>query len=143
MIETGQPGSAGDPIIRQGYSDGQVYPVSGNIHERIAQVVSQRFEMAYQQAKGRYERFYRYEKVKAMISKKKQWEWKANAYLPYALAVTEQSAALKTLTLLRDRPIVNVQPRQAGLEEVADHREALLEYRFFGDLDFVNTASEM
>jgi len=143
ILDNNLPGSAGDPIVRTGFSQGQSYPVTGTIHERIAQVVSQRFETGLQHVKGKFERFYRYEKILNMISKKKQYEWKANAYLPYGLAVAEQSAALKCLTLLRDRPLVNVQSRQAGLEGIADHREALLEYRFFGDIDIINAASEM
>lgn len=143
-IEAGQPpGSAGDPILRTGYSHGQQYPLTGTIHERVAQVVTQRFEMAEAQVKGRFDRFYRYEKLLAMISKRKMYDWKSNAYLPYALAATEMSAAMKVGTLIGSRPWVRVTPRQAGLEDAAAHREALLDWHFMTDVDLINTTADM
>lgn len=144
ILEGGQPpGTAGDPILRTGYAQGQNYALTGTVHERIAQVVNGRFDMAENQVRGRFERFYRYEKLLAMISKRKSFDWKSNAYLPYALAMTEMSAAMKFGTLLGPRPWVKVTPRQSGLEDAAAHREALLDWHFMTDVDLVNTAADM
>jgi hypothetical protein len=143
-IEAGQtPGTAGDPILRTGFADGQTFPLTGTIHERISQVVNARFETAEASVRGRFERFYRYEKLIAMISKRKSWDWKSNAYLPYALAATEMSAAMKVDTLVGSRPWVKVAARQAGLEDAAAHREALLDWHFMTDVDLINTAADM
>ena len=144
LIETGQPpGTSGDPIVRSGYSQGQVFPITGTIHERIAQVVNGRFDLAENQVRGRFERFYRYEKLLAMVSKRKSFDWKSNAYLPYALAATEMAAAMKVDTLIGTRPWVQVQARQAGLEDAAEHREALLDWHFMTDIDLINTCADM
>lgn len=135
---------AGDPILeRGGRKQPDNYPISGPLNERIARVVTTRFKQAELQSRARFERFYRYEKLIAMITKKKSYEWKTNAYLPYALAVAEQSAALKHQAMFQARPWVTVQPRQAGMEEVAKHREALLDWRFTGDINLMVFGAEM
>jgi len=119
------------------------YPLTGPLFERISRVVRERFEHAEAHSRARFERFYRYEKLIAMISKKKSYEWKSNAYLPYALSVAEQSAAIKYMSLMGSRPWVTVQNRQAGLEQVAQHREALLDWRFLGDINLPVFAASM
>lgn len=143
IIETGGPKAPGsDPLIKIGQQSSTSPPIQGSLFERIARVVSTRFEQSESHLKGRFERFYRYEKILSMISKRKTFDWKANAYLPYALAVTEQSAAMKALALFGSRPFVKVTPRQAGLEDVAEHREALLDWRFLGDVNLYTTGAE-
>lgn len=143
MIDPGAPGTTGDPLIRITQTQSGTFPITGSLFERIAQVLNSRFQQAESHVKGRFERFYRYEKLISMISKKKTFEWKSNAYLPYALAAAEQSAAIKSLQLLMTRPIVQVGSRRGGLEDVADHREALLNWRLDGDINIVETGGEM
>ena len=144
QIELGQPpGSSGDPLVKLGTAAKSTFPITGDLHSRIAQVVNARFDNAESYLRGRFERFYRYEKILSMISKKKSFEWKSNAYLPYGLAAAESSAAIKFLTLFGGRPWVKVTSRRGGLEDIADHREALLQWRFLGDIGLYETASEM
>jgi hypothetical protein len=133
----------GDPLIRITQTAGGTFPITGSLHERIAQVINARFEQSEAHHKGRFERFYRYEKLIAMISKKKSYEWKSNAYLPYALAAAEQSAAIKFLQLLMVRPIIQVASRRGGMEDVADHREALINWRLDDDINIVENGAEM
>jgi len=142
LVDIGPQAPSGDPIVRTG-TQAQHFPIAGTMFEKIARVVSERFEKAEGHQRARFERFYRYEKILNMVSRRKTFDWKANAYLPYALAVAEQSAAIKFLALLGTRPFVTVTARQAGLEDIADHREALLDWRFLGDLDILNTGAEM
>jgi len=143
-VDYGPPaGTAGDPLVRTSRAQGGAFPITGNLNERIAQVITTRFEQAEASLKGRFERFYRYEKLVYMISKKKSYEWKANAYLPYALSAAEQSAAIKFLQLLALRPIVGVTSRRGGMEDIADHREAHLNWRFEGDVNIMQTGAEM
>jgi len=144
-IETGGglSGDAGDSYTRINQPKEYGFPIRGPVNERIAQVVATRFEQSEAHHKGRFERFYRYEKLVNMVSKKKSYEWKSNAYLPYALAVAEQSAAIKYLALVGSRPYVTVSARQAGLEQVATHRETLLDWRFNGDINLLSFAADM
>lgn len=144
QIELGQPpGSSGDPLVRLGTAEKSTFPITGDLHQRIAQVVNARFDNSESFLKSRFERFYRYEKILSMISKKKSFEWKSNAYLPYGLAAAESSAAIKFLTLFGGRPWVKVSSRRGGLEDIADHREALLQWRFLGDVGLYETGAEM
>lgn len=131
--------------MRTGYPGVTPGAVEGNIYQRIAKVVNSRFENAESNLKGRFERFYRYEKMLQMISKRKTFEWKANAYLPYALVAAEQSAAMKYLTMFGSRPWVSVTPRQGGngIEDTAARRQALLDWHFLGDIDLLSTGAEM
>lgn len=133
----------GDPLIRITQTAGGVFPITGSLFERIARVVNARFEQSEAHHKGRFERFYRYEKLISMISKKKSYEWKSNAYLPYALAAAEQSAAIKGLQLFGMRPIIRVGSRRGGMEDIADHREALINWRLDDDLNILETGAEM
>ena len=133
----------GDPLIRITQTAGGVFPITGSLHERIAQVVNARFEQSEAHHKGRFERFYRYEKMISMISKKKSYEWKSNAYLPYALAAAEQAAAIKFLQLLMGRPVIQVSSRRGGMEDIADHREALINWRLDDDINIIENGAEM
>ncbi len=135
-------GPQGDASVRFGTSQ-QTFPLAGTLFEKIARVVTERFNQSETHVRARFERFYRYEKILSMISKRKAFDWKANAYLPYALSVAEQSAAIKFLALLGSRPFVTVTARQAGLETVADHREALLDWHFLGDVNVLNLGADM
>lgn len=118
-------------------------PLSGDHFEKIRQLVVTRFEASEAFHKSRFEKFYRWEKLIHMVSKKKLYDWKANAFLPYAFSVSEQSAAMKFLSMFTTRPYVTVQPRRGGmsptapvwLEDIAKRREALLDWHLTGDLD--------
>jgi len=133
----------GDPLLRITQTAGGTFPITGSLFERIARVVNTRFEQAEARQKGMFERFYRYEKLISMISKKKAYDWKSNAYLPYALAAAEQSAAIKFLQLLMVRPIIQVASRRGGMEDVADHREAHINWRLDDDINIVENGAEM
>lgn len=118
------------------------YPITGTMQQRIATVVNARFELARDASRGQFQKFHRYDKIIEMISKKKAYEWKANAYLPYALSTVEQAAAIKFLMLMAGRPRVHVSPRKGSSNEVADHRQNLLEWHFDGDIDLVSLLAD-
>jgi hypothetical protein len=133
------PTSIGPPITRFGnqpiaYQQTETEGYYGNLRK----LLNARFDMSENHHRSRFERFYRFEKLVHMISKKKQYDWKANAFLPYAFAGSEQSAAIKWLALFLTRPFVTVQSRVAGLDNVAVRRQALLDWHFTGDMDLID-----
>lgn len=135
ILEGGGAGPATPPKIT-GTSQGLTYQtLTGDHYEKLRQVVVTRFEQADNYAKSRFERFYRWEKLLHMVSKKKPFDWKANAFLPYAFSVSEQSAAMKWLALFGNRPYVTVQARKAGLDEIALRRQSLIDWHLTGDID--------
>jgi hypothetical protein len=124
--------SGGIPTLQGGNPSAAKSLLSGSYHERVAQVVRTRFEQAEQHARSKFERFYRYEKLIHMISKKKQFDWKANAFLPYAYAMSEQAAATKHEVMAATRPYITVRPRailrDPDAEDIASRRQAVLDY---------------
>lgn len=119
------------------------FPIQGTLPERIATVINSRYDLATSAARTRFELFSRFDRIIKMISKKKAYEWKANVYLPYALQAVEMGAAMKFLMLMRTRPRVMVKPRRAAPQEIADHREGLLDWHFEGDTDLVDLLPDM
>lgn len=117
--------------------------LTGDHYEKLRQVVVTRFEQADQYCRSRFERFYRWEKLLHMVSKKKVYDWKANAFLPYAFSVSEQSAAMKWLALFSSRPYVTVQARKAGLDEISLRRQALIDWHLTGDIDVTTFGGDM
>lgn len=112
------------------------YPIlSGDVHQRAVRMVSERLKYGENFHKSQFERFYRYERLYNMVAKRKQADWRANAFLPYAFSIVEQSAAIKWLALMLTKPYVTVTARIAELEDVAARRGQILDWRFSGDLD--------
>jgi hypothetical protein len=127
FIDTG-----GIPTVQGGNPSATKSLLSGPYHDRVAQIVRDRFAQAENHCKAKFERFYRYEKLIHMISKKKQFDWKSNAFLPYAYAMSEQAAATKHESIFGTRPYVTVRPRailrDPQAEDVASRRQALIDY---------------
>lgn len=127
LLDTG-----GIPTLQGGNPSASKSLLSGPYYDRIAQIVRARFEQAENHCRSRFERFYRYEKLIHQISKKKQFDWKANAFMPYALAMSEQAAATKHEILFSTRPYVTVRPRailrDPEAEDLASRRQALIDY---------------
>ena len=124
----------------------RVYPMSGNYHDRIVRLVMDRWTGAYNHYSGRFEKFYRYERLIDMIGKRKQFDWRANAFLPYAFAMSELSAAMKWLALFQTRPYVTVKSRVGPqVAEIASRRQALLDWHLSpgGDIRSVFTTQKM
>lgn len=109
----------------------------------LKRLVVSRFERSENACRSRFERFYRFEKLVNMITKKKQWDWQANAFLPYSFAISEQSAAVKWLALFMARPFTTVQSRVSGLEEIATRRQALIDWHYTGDIDISELSLNM
>ena len=120
-------------------------PFTGDIFDRLRMLIRTRWDQGFNHWQSKFEQFYRYEKLINMVSKKKQYDWKANAFLPYPFAISEQSAALKWMSLFGSRPFVTVKARHPGLATVADRREALLDWHFSsgGDLDMTRNTLDM
>ena len=109
----------------------------------LKRLVTARFERSENNCRARFEKFYRFEKLVNMITKKKQWDWQANAFLPYSFAISEQSAAVKWLALFMARPFTTIQSRVSGLEDVATRRQALVDWHFTGDIDILDLSLNM
>jgi len=138
LVETGAPST-----VR--FSDGNLTysTLRGNAYDRAVMLMNTRFEQAEMYSRAKFERFYRWEKLGHMVSKKKASDWKANAFLPYAFSTTEQSAAYKWLALFLMRPYVTVRARKSGLDDIALRREALLDWHFTGDVNVKELAIHM
>jgi hypothetical protein len=115
----------------------------GGYYENLRKLLNARFDLSENHHASRFEKFYRFEKLVHMVSKKRQYDWKANVFLPYAFSLSEQSAAVKWLALFLTRPYVTVQARVAGLDEIAVRRQALLDWHFTGDVDLLALAIDM
>ncbi len=143
----GQPGTgaAGHVTVEWTRQRPTYAPLTGDFAERARFLVTTRWEHGEAHWKAKWEQFYRFEKLVEMVSKKKQYDWKANAFLPYPFAISEQSAAMKWLSLFANRPFVTVKARHPGLAEIADRREALIDYHLSagGDLDVVRYTLRM
>lgn len=141
-----QSGSSGPAILQDGGDRENRYPLTGGYFEKIRQLVSERWDAAVAHYTGKWEQFYRYEKLIDMVSKKKQFSWKANAFLPYPFAMSELSASMKWLAMFGNRPYITVKPRVgAALSEIADRRQVLLDWHLGpgGDIDLVDTGQRM
>lgn len=121
-------------------------PRDASYHSRLQSLrtlVSSRMDRSANACQARFEKFYRFERVVHMITKKKAFDWQANAFLPYGFAIAEQSAAVKFLTLFLTRPYVSVQARISGLDSVAIRRQALLDWHMTGDVQMPDLAVDM
>lgn len=116
---------------------------TGGHYEKLRRLVTSRFQQSESYCRSAFERFSRYDRLINMITKKKMYDWKANVALPYALSLSEQSAAIKWLALFMTRPFVTVQARKGGLDEVATRRQALLDYHLTGDVDAATLGAAM
>jgi len=142
-IEGGPGTNVSAPTIRFTNQGLTYQTLQGDHYQKIRQVMTTRFEAAEQHARARYERFYRFEKLIHMVSKKKLYDWKANAFLPYAFSVAEQSAAMKFLALFQTRPYVTVQARRAGLDQAAMRRQSLIDWHLTSDIDMTVFGGDM
>lgn len=115
----------------------------GPHYDKVKQLMNTRFEQAEQYARSKFERFYRWEKLFHMVSKKKVYDWKANAFLPYSFSMAEMSASIKWLALFDSRPYVSVQARRPELDAVALRRQALIDWRLTGEINSVDVGQKM
>lgn len=143
VVEPGGATSARPPVIRWGGQGLTYQTLQGDHYQKIRQVLMTRFEAAEGYTRTRFEKFYRFEKLIHMVSKKKLYDWKANAFLPYAFSIVEQSAAMKYLALFQTRPYVTVQARRAGLDQIAMRRQSLLDWHLTSDIDMTAFGGDM
>jgi hypothetical protein len=122
-----------------------MWPLPGSTHQQLRTLLATRWDQGYKHFESKFEHFYRFEKLINMASKKKQYDWKANAFLPYPFAMSEQSAAIKWMSLFTTRPYVTVKARHPGLAHVADRRQALIDWRLStgGELDMIRNSLDL
>lgn len=137
--------TSGPSNMRFGNGQRTYSTLTGDHYAKLRQLVTSRFQASEAHLRSRFEKFYRYEKLIHMVTKKRQYDWKANAFLPYAYSMSEQAAAIKWLALFMTRPYVTVQPRRAAAElnDVALRRQGLIDWRLTGDLDIVSLGADM
>ncbi len=124
----------------------RIYPTYGDYHSKIVKLTTDRWDGAYNHYAGRFEKFYRYERLIDMIGKRKQFDWRANAFLPYAFAMSELSGAMKWLALFQTRPFVTVKSRIGPqVAEIASRRQALIDWHLSpgGDIRTIPVTQKM